>query len=176
MTQNHNYNFELVLIAAVAQNSVIGREGNLPWVKPLKGDLKHFSELTKRHVVIMGRKTWESLPDAYRPLPERLNMVLTRDDNYGVIGAYPYGSLEEALNAIEDRAPFITGIKYDKAFIIGGAEIYKQALPLADRLELTEVKSEVKGDTFFPDYNKDEWKEIARINKGTHDFVSYLRK
>ncbi|NQV92039.1 dihydrofolate reductase [Candidatus Woesearchaeota archaeon] len=176
MTKNHNYDFEIVLIAAVAQNGVIGRDGDLPWSKPLIGDLKRFTELTKPHPIIMGSNTWESIPKAYRPLPDRLNMVLTSNENYDASGAYVRESLEDALESIDERDPFIGGINYQQVFIIGGARVYAEALPLADRLELTEVKFNIEGDTFFPDYNKDGWKEIARIEKETHDFVTYLRK
>ena len=169
------YDFEIVLIAGVAQNGIIGKDNALPW-KKLKGDLTRFAELTTPHPVIMGRKTWESLPEDYRPLPDRLNLVLTRDDYYHAEGAYLMASLEDALESIDDRDPFITGIGYDQAYIIGGAEIYRQALPLAEVLQLTEVHSEVEGDTFFPKWDRELFEEIKRINKGTHDFVTYRRK
>ena len=181
MTKNHDYNFELILIAGVTQNGVIGKDNQLPW-KKLKGDLTRFAELTTPHPVIMGRNTWESLPEDYQPLPDRLNMVLTRNEAYESPGAYLMPSLEEALESIEARDPFITGIKYDQVFIIGGARVYEEALPLADRLELTEVHREVEGDTFFPGWDRKLWNEENRVQvktrkgKNTHDFVTYIIK
>lgn len=182
MTKNRHYNFESVLIAAVTQNGLIGNKGNLPWPKPLKGDLKRFSDLTTPHPVIMGRRTWESLPENYCPLPDRLNIVLTRNDDYEVTDSYVMGSLEDALDSIEEKDPFITGIKYDKVFVIGGAQIYSEALTFADRLELTEVHAEYEGDTFFPEWDRNKWNEENRVKvitkkgKNTHDFVTYIRK
>jgi dihydrofolate reductase len=133
---------EIVLIAAVARNGVIGRDGALPWRLP--EDLKRFKRLTVGKTVLMGRKTWDSLG---RPLPERANWVLTRDASFKPEGASVFGTLDEALNAARGR----------ELVVIGGAELYRQTLHLATRLELTEVEAEVAGDTHFPDYDPAQW-------------------
>jgi dihydrofolate reductase len=140
----------LTLVAAVAKNGVIGDSNALPWHLP--EDLKHFKQLTSGYAVIMGRKTWESLPLRFRPLPGRLNIVLTRDPSYVATGASVVHTLQEALKVGAGGT----------AFIIGGAELYAHALPLADRLELTEIDRDFPGDVFFPEIAPDEWREISR--------------
>ena len=159
----------LTLIAAVARNGVIGIGNRLPWSLP--ADLKHFKALTLGHTVIMGRKTWESLPEKFRPLPGRRNVVVTRDATYRAEGATVAMSLPDAIAAAES----------DEAFIIGGAELYRTALPLADRLQLTEIDANFDGDTWFPAIERDHWRETARETH--HDesgvdyaFVSYQRQ
>jgi dihydrofolate reductase len=136
----------LTLIAAVARNGVIGRDGRLPWRLP--EDLKRFKRLTLGNTVLMGRKTWDSLG---RPLPERDNWVLSRDPGFAPDGARLFRSLDQAL-AAPCRGELI---------VIGGAELYLQTLPLASRLELTEVEAEVEGDTHFPAFDPVEWPVIA---------------
>jgi dihydrofolate reductase len=123
----------IAIVAALSRNRVIGRDGDLPWHLP--GDLKHFKELTSGGTVVMGRKTYESLPERFRPLPNRRNVVLTRN-GFDAPGADVRHSLDEALE--------------QDCFVIGGGSLYAQALPLADRLHLTEVEADVPGDTFFP--------------------------
>jgi dihydrofolate reductase len=140
----------LTLVAAVAKNGVIGDSNALPWHLP--EDLKHFKQLTSGHAVIMGRKTWESLPLRFRPLPGRLNIVLTRDPSYVATGASVVHTLQEALKVGAGGT----------AFIIGGAELYAHALPLAERLELTEIDRDFPGDVFFPEIAPDEWRETSR--------------
>ncbi len=158
----------LTLIAAVARNGVIGQDNRLPWHLP--ADLKHFKALTTGHAVIMGRKTWESLPEKFRPLPGRPNIVVTRNEAYRAEGAVVVGSLPAALAAAAS----------DEAFVIGGAELYKAALPLADRLQLTEIDADYAGDTWFPPRDPQQWRETAR-DAHTDDaglgyaFVSYER-
>jgi len=158
----------LTVIAAVARNGVIGVDNRLPWHLP--ADLKHFRALTMGHTVIMGRKTWESLPDKFRPLPGRQNIVITRNADYRSEGAVVVGSLPAALAATQG----------DEAFVIGGAELYTTALPLADRLQLTEIDAAFDGDTHFPAVDPNEWRETAR-DAHTDDaglgyaFVSYER-
>lgn len=145
---------ELVLIAAVAKNGVIGKDNALPWQLP--EDLKHFKALTTGHVVIMGRKTWESLPERFRPLPGRLNIVVTRNADYAAPGATVVHSLAEALTfGVGKTAPI-------SLFVIGGAELYAHALPLAQRLELTEIDAEYPGDVRFPDLDRAHWHETQR--------------
>jgi len=140
----------LALIAAVARNGVIGRAGKLPWRLP--DDLAHFKRTTLGHPLIMGRKTWESLRG---PLPGRRNLVVTRAPGYRADGAEVFGSLDAALAACAPETD---------AFVIGGAEIYAQALPRADRLYLTRVHADVSGDALFPELGSDEFREISRVD------------
>lgn len=140
----------LTLIAAVARNGVIGKDNRLPWHLP--ADLRHFKTLTTGHAVIMGRKTWESLPEQFRPLPGRQNIVITRNAAYSAPGASVAASLPEAVAVA-------TG---EEAFVIGGAELYKAALPLADRLQLTELDAAFEGDTWFPERDPLQWREVER--------------
>jgi dihydrofolate reductase len=158
----------LTLIAAVARNGVIGIANRLPWQLP--ADLKHFKELTTGHAVIMGRKTWESLPAKFRPLPGRRNIVVTRNGEYAAEGATVSASLPGALALANG----------DEAFVIGGAELYKAALPLADRLQLTEIDATYDGDTWFPAIDTARWREIARETHRDdsgfrYAFVTYQR-
>jgi dihydrofolate reductase len=158
----------LTLIAAVARNGVIGIDNRLPWHLP--ADLQHFKALTLGNTVIMGRKTWESLPAKFRPLPGRRNVVVTRDGSYRAEGAVVALSLPAAIEAAE------TG----EAFVIGGAELYAAALPLADRLELTEIDAAFEGDTHFPAIDPHRWRETARETHRAeagfdYAFVSYRK-
>lgn len=137
---------ELVLIAARARNQVIGRHNQLCWHLP--EDLSRFRQLTRGQAVIMGRKTWESLPEAVRPLPGRQNIVVTRQASYHAQGAQVATSLDEALSLVE-RAT---------AYVIGGEQLYRLALPLADTLEITEVDLAPAGDAFFPDFDTQVWR------------------
>ncbi|MDR3351713.1 MAG: dihydrofolate reductase [Zoogloeaceae bacterium] len=141
----------LTLIAALARNNVIGVGNRLPWHLP--EDLRHFRACTRGHPVIMGRRTWESLPDAFRPLPERPNFVLSRDPAYSAPGATQVASLEAALARL-------AGLP--EAFVIGGARLYAQALPRAERLCLTEIDLEIPGDVFFPVFSRSLWRETRR--------------
>lgn len=145
---------KLCLIAARARNGVIGSSGDLPW--RLKSDLAFFKKVTLGCPIIMGRKTWESLP--VRPLKGRENIVLTRDWTYRAEGARVYSSFAAAANAARAVAAR-TGA--DKAFIIGGEAIYNLALPMADRIYLTEVDAEPAGDAFFPDLDGQQWQETS---------------
>jgi dihydrofolate reductase len=139
------------LIAVVARNRAIGSKQQLLWHLP--EDLRHFRATTRGKPVIMGRKTWESLPPAFRPLPGRINIVVSRNPDYLPSGATPARSLEQAISLAGDT---------DEVFIIGGAQLYRQALPLAQRLYLTEVAADGVGDRFFPEVLPAEWREIAR--------------
>mgnify|MGYP000579599113 CR=1 FL=1 len=159
----------LSLIAAVARNGVIGKDNQLLWHLP--GDMRHFRETTRGKPVIMGRKTWESLPDAFRPLPGRLNIVVSRNPGFEAPGASVVASLPEALAAAGDA---------EIAFVIGGAELYRQALPLADRLLLTEIDQAYEGDAFFPDFDRSTWREASRDARTAESglpfaFVTYQR-
>jgi dihydrofolate reductase len=161
---------KLSLVAAVARNGVIGREGGIPWRIP--EDMQRFRALTVGHPVVMGRRTWESLPDRFRPLPDRRNIVLTRDAGWNSEGTERAGSLEEALELAADA---------ERVFVIGGGAVYASALPLADELALTEIAADVEGDTFFPTFEPTEFEEVAREPHVAPDgtpfaFVTYRRR
>ncbi len=145
------------LIAAVAENGVIGREGGLPWRIP--EDLKFFKATTLGKPVIMGRKTYQSIG---KPLPGRLNIILTRDPAWHAAGVSVAHDLETALRIAQD-----TGA--DEAMIIGGADIYEMALPRAGRIYLTRIEREFEGDAMFPLLDPNEWVETARHAKTTED-------
>ena len=159
----------LSLIAAIARNRVIGNDNQLLWHLP--GDMRHFRETTRGKPVIMGRKTWESLPEKFRPLPGRLNIVVSRNPAYAALGATLATSLEDALKQVKDA---------DEAFVIGGADLYRQALPFAKRVYLTELTADFDGDTSFPDMPPEDWKEMSRSqpaeeNELAYTFVVYQR-
>lgn len=137
----------VALIAAVAENGVIGRAGDLPWRLP--ADLKQFKARTLGHPVVMGRKTWESLR---APLAGRLNLVVTRNARYAAEGAEVVSSLEQAIA----RAEEVDG----EVWIIGGADLYAAALPLADQLVITHVQAEVEGDARFPEVDWSAWRLV----------------
>ena len=140
----------LSIIVAVGKNNEIGEGNRLLWHLP--AELKHFKEITTGHTIIMGRKTFESLPKG--PLPNRRNIVISRNPELKIGGAEVYSSLELAL---------LKTINDDEVFIIGGAQIYRQTFPDADKLYLTKVHAEFpQADTFFPEINYAEWKEISR--------------
>ncbi|MDR2614595.1 MAG: dihydrofolate reductase [Candidatus Accumulibacter sp.] len=141
----------LSLIAAVARNRVIGRDNRLLWHLP--GDMRHFRETTRDRPVIMGRRTWESLPARFRPLPGRPNVVVSRNPDYAAPGAARAGSLIEAIEKAGSE---------DEIFVIGGAELYRQALPFAERLYLTEIAAEFPGDALFPEIDARKWREVSR--------------
>ena len=145
----------LSLIAVVARNHAIGKDNALLWHLP--EDLRHFREVTRGKPVIMGRKTWESLPPAFRPLPGRRNIVVSRNPDYVAAGAQLAATLDAAVRLCADA---------DETFVIGGEQIYRQALPLADRLYLTEVDETVDGDAFFPEFARADWHEVSRQPKG----------
>jgi dihydrofolate reductase len=160
----------ITVVAAVARGGVIGREGVVPW--RLREDLAHFRALTTGHPVVMGRRTWDSLPDRFRPLPGRRNVVVTRDERWSAPGAERAGSIEAAL-ALLDGVPHV--------FVIGGAEVYAAALPVADELALTEIDSDVDGDTFFPAWDRDAFVEVSREEHVSSEgapfaFVVYRRR
>jgi len=152
----------IVIIAAVGRNRAIGIGNRLPWRIP--EDLARFKELTMGNAIVVGRSTFESIG---RPLPGRINIVLTRRDDWSHDGVRTAGSLEESLEIAEEEGQDI--------FISGGAEVYKEALKIADRMELTEVDEEPEGDTFFPSVDWSSWKETAREPHQGFAFVTYDR-
>ena len=159
----------LILIAAVAQNRAIGLNNQLLWHLP--EDLAHFKTVTAGHTVLMGRKTWDSLPPRFRPLPGRRNLVLSRQADYCPAGAEVATSLLAALDLAEQD---------DAVFVIGGATLYAQALPLAERLILTEVEDAPPADSYFPEFSLQDWRETERArhiaaNGLAYSFVTYQR-
>jgi dihydrofolate reductase len=158
------------VVAAVARRGVIGRSGTIPWRLP--EDLRRFREVTTGHAVVMGRRTWESLPERFRPLPGRRNVVVTRNPKWSADGAEPTGSLDDALRLLVGER---------QVFVVGGGELYASALPLADELLLTEVDLDVEGDTRFPRFDRSAFAETAReahvSENGTRfAFVRYERR
>ena len=156
---------EIVIIAAVASNRVIGKDNRLLWNIP--EDMAHFKALTSGHTVIMGRKTWESLPPRFRPLPGRRNIVISRQADYAAPGAELADSLENALKLASTAAT---------VFIIGGEQIYRQAMAVADRLEITEVDLEPEGDAWFPEIAAVNWEKMAKTEGAGFAFVTYHRR
>jgi dihydrofolate reductase len=136
-------------IVAMTEDRVIGYQNRLPWHLP--ADLKHFKTITLGHPIIMGRKTYESIG---KPLPNRMNIIISRDPNYQVLGCFVVPSIEAALAT--------AGPDQQEIFIIGGAEIFRQSLVRLERLYITLVHEEFEGDTYFPAIDLNEWKEISR--------------
>lgn len=154
----------LSIIVAVAKNNVIGKDNQLIW--RLSNDLKRFKKLTTGHSILMGRKTYESIG---KPLPNRKNLIVTRNENFDVEGAYVFNSIESAIHHAK-----VTG--EEELFIIGGGEIYKKLLPQTDKLYLTRVHAEPEGDAFFPTIEETAWQvvnEEAHLadEKNEYDFV-----
>jgi dihydrofolate reductase len=158
---------EIILVLARAANGVIGKDGGMPWHIP--ADLRHFKQITKGRPMIMGRKTFDSLPGL---LDGRRHIVLTRDTAWEEEGAEVVHSAEEALKLA--NGPHVC--------VIGGTEIFKIFLPLADRIELTEIKAKPEGDTLMPAFDKAAWQELSRESHKAegdvpaHDFVTLVRK
>ena len=155
---------KISLIAALGKNRAIGKDNGLIWKLP--GDLPRFKALTQGHPVIMGRKTWESLPERSRPLPGRANIVITRDSSYAAPGAILAQSFPEALSRARDAEGA------DEIFAIGGQQVYECALPFASRLYLTLVDAEKEADAFFPAYEHLFTKKLAEEAR-EHEGLSY---
>ena len=159
---------ELKLIYARSRNGVIGRDGQLPWHLP--ADLAHFKQTTLGQAVVMGRKTWDSLPERFRPLPGRTNIVITRQKDWQAKGALVAHSLAQAMALCPEPGPL---------WVIGGAEVYAQALPLASTVVVTEIDMEAQGDAHAPPMGA-EWKETSRqfhAGEGglSYSFVHYYK-
>ena len=154
-----------IIIAALSKNNVIGRANALPWHYP--ADMAYFRRTTRGYPVVVGRKTYESFQ--VRPLPDRLNFVLTRNPDYPVApGVIVCRNIERVMDKARDR-----GAK--KLFIVGGAQIYALALPLADEMILTHLPIKVEGDAYFPAWDKGEWKRVERHREGELIFATYCR-
>lgn len=159
------------LIAAIAQNRTIGKNNDLPWHLP--DDMKYFMQTTKGHHCIMGRKNYDSIPEKFKPLPNRTNIVVTRQRDFKAPNCVVVNSIDKGIEIARHA-------NETEVFIIGGAEIYQQSLSYADRLYLTEIKAEIQGDTFFPAFDHAQWKEVSRVphpaderHKFAFDFVVY---
>lgn len=160
----------IALIAAVAENGVIGNDGEMPWHLP--ADLKHFKATTMGHPVVMGRRTYESIAaEIDGPLPGRTNIVLSRGSPEVPDSVVVADSVEAAVDAARQAAG-----NSETVYVIGGATIYTQFLPQADRLVLTEIESTYEGDTSFPDWERDEWQEVSRDRRDGFAFVEYRRR
>jgi dihydrofolate reductase len=159
----------ITLIAAAAENNALGKDNDLLWHLP--EDFKRFKQITSGHYIIMGRKTFESFP---KPLPNRTHIIITRQKEYLADGCLVVHSLEEALEISPQN---------EEVFIIGGAQIYKQALPFADKIDLTRVHIELDADAFFPEFNTSEWNLVFsekhfKDEKHQFDFTfeTYIKK
>ena len=160
----------LSMIVAMDKNRVIGADNDMPWHLP--DDLKHFKAMTLGKPVVMGRKTFESIGS--KPLPGRRNLVISRNPAYSAAGAEVFSSVEDALAQLSDSQEVV---------IMGGGQLYQQMLPVADKLYLTFVDTQVKGDTLFPEWQPDEWQEVAREwhpaderHPYAFEFVTLVRK
>lgn len=160
---------KVTIVAAVARGGVIGRDGELPWRLP--EDMAHFRAVTTGHPVVMGRRTWESVPDRFRPLPGRRNVVVTRNPGWSAAGAERAASFGEALELLEGE---------ERVSVIGGGELFSVALPFTDELLLTEIDADIEGDTFFPEWDRGAFQEVSREERVAEDgtpfaFVTYER-
>lgn len=161
------------LVAAAGNNNVIGSNNKLPWKMP--ADMKFFMNLTMKHTVIMGRKTFESFG---KPLKDRKNIIISRNQNLSIPGCDVVYSLKYAIILAKTLAK-----EEDEVFIIGGAEIYRQAMPLANKIYLTRIKGDFEGDAYFPVIHSTEWKEISHIEQKADEknpypfaFLEYIKK
>ena len=161
---------KISLIAAVAANGVIGVDGDLPWYLP--ADLKFFARTTRGHHVLMGRKNFDSIPEKFRPLPDRPNLIVTRKKNLDIPGVAVFNSIPAAIEHARAAGE-------DELFVIGGGEIYKQCMEMADKLYITHVDATPDGDTFFPEIDKGKWKgELIMVkekdNVHNYGFKTYV--
>ncbi|HEY0632446.1 MAG TPA: dihydrofolate reductase [Thermoleophilaceae bacterium] len=151
------------IVVAHSRNRVIGNRGGLPWHLP--SDMRRFRELTSGAAVVMGRRTYESLPDAFRPLPRRRNVVVSSNAEYECPGAELHTSLDAALEACERHC-----------FVIGGGAVYAEAMPLVDRLYVTHVDADVEGDAFFPPLAGEQWRCTTESDPVTENGFPYVFK
>jgi len=156
---------EIIIIAAMAENRVIGKDNAIPW--SVKEDMAHFRELTMGSPCIMGRKTWESLPK--KPLPGRLNIIISKSmtDNIPENNVKVFQSFSSAVDYCRD---------HEKIFICGGASVYREALVLADKMEITLIHGNYKGDVYFPEIDPALWEKTAAADFDGFSFISYSKK
>jgi dihydrofolate reductase len=168
---------EIIIIAAMAKNRVIGKNNALPW--HLKEDLIHFKELTSGCPCVMGRRTWDSLPK--RPLPDRLNIIVTRTLDGAAFAGTPMVKALPSLSAAIDYCAKLqpsaaqSAAEKQKIFICGGESIYREALPLAQKIELTLINQNYEGDAFFPEIDYTQWKQIQKKDFDTYSFITFTR-
>ncbi len=158
----------LSIIVAASENNVIGKDNRLIWRLP--ADMKFFKEKTTGHVIITGRKNYESIPEKFRPLPDRKNIVVTRQKNYHSPGAIVVSSIENALQYVSENH------SNEEIFIIGGADIYKQTISICDKIYLTRIHHSFEGDAFFSALNKKEWilaqeEDVIADEKNIYNFT-----
>jgi dihydrofolate reductase len=153
------------IIAAMSLNRVIGIGNELPWHLP--EDLKYFKKITDGACVVMGRKCWESIPVKYRPLPNRVNVVVTRNEKYEAAGAATLGDINRVLTNLKGNG------EDDEVFVIGGGEIYKQSFKFADRLFLTRIFTNIEGDIFLDGFNEEEWDLVSKSDKQTQNDITF---
>jgi dihydrofolate reductase len=161
-------------IAAMASNRVIGRDGDLPWDLP--EDMKFFREKTKGHIMVMGRKTFESFP---KLLPGRLHVIITRQEGFQPEGTHVFHDIKSALDFCKTTTQQHADKWGEEVFIVGGGEIYREALPYTDCIYLTEIHREMQGQTKFPEFDKAIFRETARNSRSGEipfDFVTYERR
>lgn len=159
---------KIAIVVAVAENGVIGAEGDIPWHVP--EDLEHFKETTTGHPVIVGRQTYESIVDRLgEPLPDRLNIVLSSTELDLPAGAVHVQGIDEALE-------IATETESEVVYVIGGRTVYEALLPKADRMHYTEIHDTVEGDTRFPEWNRSDWQEVERDDRDGFSFVVYERE
>lgn len=152
-------------IAAISQNNCIGKDGDLPWHIP--EDMERFKEKTQGSVVLMGRKTWESIPEKFRPLPERKNLILTTKQDY---------SVPEGVDTYDNIPQALSDYKEEDIFVIGGESVYEATMDRADKLLITHVEQEVSGcDAYYPKIREDKWQEVEREDHNEFSFVTYER-
>ena len=156
---------KVALIVAVSQNNVIGRDNQLPWHLP--EDLQYFKSITMGKPILMGRKTYDSIG---RPLPGRTNIVITRDPNWTAEGVEVVNSLEAAMTAGAEACNAVEG---DEIMVIGGAQIYRDCLPMADKLYLTKVDADIQGDAFFPEIDTNQWQKTSEKTPAVVDKHPY---
>ena len=152
------------LIAALTKSYVIGKNNDLPWHLP--DDMRYFMQTTSRHTVIMGRKNYDSIPEKFRPLPNRTNIVVTRQPDFAAPGCKVVHSLEKGIALAQT-------LNETEVFIIGGAEIYALGMPRTQKMYLTEIQAEIAGDTHFPMVDKSVWKEVSRVHHPTDPRHAY---
>ena len=138
-------------VVAMDRNRLIGQGSGLPWRLP--DEIRRFKEITMGHPVLMGRKTYETIPQKFRPLPGRTNIILTRQQEYDAPGCIVVHSLQEALSAVSPE---------EELMVIGGSQLFDALLPIVDRLYLTEIDDEYEGDVYFPALDMNQWREVAR--------------
>ena len=167
---------KISMIVCVGENGEIGKDGKLVFFP--NGDMKRFKKLTTENIVVMGRKTWESIPEKFRPLPERINIVMSRNKINLPEGVLLAHSIVEVLKKIKW---ILSNVDSEmEVFCMGGEEIYRLFMPYATKLYMTEVKMDAKADAFFPEFNKKEWKETFREDhfgdEYNYSFVEYEKK